>query len=132
MNRIDAKQLRYTELFLVEGKKIESGPNCGTEYKLVGQLENGDLIYIDQVPTEGAVTREEYYAISKQEYRDLLEKALNKGLSVTFSNENGFSVIRICKGSEVVASCSLGSGDFRTNVEDSLQSLMMDLDRKGI
>ena len=64
--------------------------------------------------------------------RDLLEKALTKGLSVSFSNENGFSVIRICKGSEVVASCSLGSGDFRTSVEDSLQSLMMDLDRKGI
>lgn len=80
MNRIDAKQLRYTELFLVEGKKIESGPNCGTEYRLVGQLENGDLIYIDQVPTEGAVTREEYYAISKQEYRDLLEKAIKNNL----------------------------------------------------
>ncbi|MCQ2090870.1 MAG: hypothetical protein MJY93_11585 [Fibrobacter sp.] len=64
--------------------------------------------------------------------RDLLEKALNKGLSVSFSNENGFAVIRISKGSDVVASCSLGSADFRTNVEDSLQSLMMDLDRKGI
>ncbi len=64
--------------------------------------------------------------------RDLLEKALNKGLSVSFSNEGGFSVIRICKESEVVASCSLGTGDFRTNVEDSLQSLLMDLDRKGI
>ncbi|MCF0222319.1 MAG: hypothetical protein HUK19_08500 [Fibrobacter sp.] len=64
--------------------------------------------------------------------RDLLEKALNKGLTVSFSNENGFAVIRICKGGDVVASCSLGSADFRTSVEDSLQSLMMDLDRKGI
>ncbi len=63
--------------------------------------------------------------------RDLLEKALKKGLSVSFSNENGFAVIRVTKGSEVVASCSLGSADFRTSVEDSLQSLMMDLDRKG-
>lgn len=64
--------------------------------------------------------------------RDLIEKALNKGLSVSFSNENGFSVIRISKGAEVVASCSLGSADFRSSVEDSLQSLLMDLDRKGI
>ena len=39
--------------------------------------------------------------------RDLLEKALNKGLSVVFSTENGFAVIRILKGEDVVASCSL-------------------------
>lgn len=64
--------------------------------------------------------------------RDLLEKALNKGLSVSFSNEGGFTIIRIAKGSEVVASCSLGVADFHTSVEDSLQSLMMDLDRKGL
>ncbi|MCQ2061853.1 MAG: hypothetical protein MJY99_00760 [Fibrobacter sp.] len=63
--------------------------------------------------------------------RDLLEKALKKGLSVTFSNENGFAVIRICKGDEVVASCSLGSADFRATVEESLQSLLLDLERKG-
>ena len=28
--------------------------------------------------------------------RDLLEKALNKGLTVCFTSENGFDVIRIC------------------------------------
>ncbi len=64
--------------------------------------------------------------------RDLLEKALNKGLGVSFSVEGGFTVIRITKGTEVVASCSLGSCDFRASVEDSLQSLLLDLDRKGI
>lgn len=64
--------------------------------------------------------------------RDLLEKALNRGLAVSFSSEGGFAVIRITKGAEVVASCSLGSGDFRTSVEDSLQSLLLDLERKGI
>ena len=64
--------------------------------------------------------------------RDLLEKALNKGLGVSFSVEGGFAVIRITKGTEVVASCSLGSGDFRASVEDSLQSLLLDLDRKGV
>ncbi|SHI60922.1 hypothetical protein [Fibrobacter sp. UWP2] len=64
--------------------------------------------------------------------RDLLEKALKKGLSVTFSNENGFAVIRILKGDDVVASCSLGSADFRSSVEDSLQALLLDLERKGV
>lgn len=64
--------------------------------------------------------------------RDLLEKALKKGLVVTFSNENGYAVIRISKDSEVVASCSLGAANFRDSVEDSLQSLLLDLERKGI
>lgn len=64
--------------------------------------------------------------------RDLLEKALSKGLGVSFTTEGGFSVIRITKGDEVVASCSLGSADFRASVEDSLQSLLLDLDRKGL
>ena len=64
--------------------------------------------------------------------RALLEKALKKGLSVTFSNENGYAVIRISKDNEVVASCSLGSANFRDSVEDSLQSLLLDLERKGI
>lgn len=64
--------------------------------------------------------------------RDLLEKVLKKGLSVTFSVENGFSVIRINKGDEIVESCSLGSANFRESVEESLQSLLMDLDRKGM
>ena len=64
--------------------------------------------------------------------RDLLEKALKKRLSVTFSNENGYAVIRITKDSDVVASCSLGAANFRDSVEDSLQALLMDLERKGI
>ena len=64
--------------------------------------------------------------------RDLLEKALKKGLCVVFSNENGFAVIRILKGDDVVASCSLGSASFRDSVEDSLQALLLDLERKGV
>ena len=64
--------------------------------------------------------------------RDLLEKALKKGLCVTFSNENGYAVIRITKDSDVVASCSLGAANFRDSVEDSLQSLLLDLERKGV
>jgi hypothetical protein len=64
--------------------------------------------------------------------RDLLEKALKKGLCVTFSNENGYAVIRISKDGDVVASCSLGSANFRDSVEDSLESLLLDLERKGV
>ena len=64
--------------------------------------------------------------------RDLLEKALNKGLGISFTTDGGFSVIRITTGADVVASCSLGSADFRTSVEDSLQSLLLDLERKGL
>mgnify|MGYP007070147545 CR=1 FL=1 len=64
--------------------------------------------------------------------RDLLEKVLKKGLGVSFTTEGGFAVIRITKGAEVVASCSLGSADFRESVEDSLQALLLNLDRKGV
>lgn len=64
--------------------------------------------------------------------RDLLEKALNKGFAVNFSIEGGFAIIRILKGADTVASCSLGSGVFSANVEESLQSLLLDLERKGI
>lgn len=64
--------------------------------------------------------------------RDLLEKVLNKGLCVSFSQEAGFAIIRITKGADIVASCSVGSSDFRSSVEESLQSLIMELDRKGL
>ena len=64
--------------------------------------------------------------------RDLIEKLLQKGYSVLFSMEGGFPVIRIIKGTDVehpVKSCSLGSGDFRSAVEDTLQSMILDLER---
>ncbi|MCF0216776.1 MAG: hypothetical protein HUK21_09930 [Fibrobacteraceae bacterium] len=63
--------------------------------------------------------------------RDLIEKVLKKNLSVSFANENGFAIIRIMKEGETVASCSVGV-DFRASVEDSLQSLLMELERKGV
>ena len=52
-------------------------------------------------------------------------------MTVCFTSENGFDVIRISSGNEVVASCSLGSNSFRASVEESLQSLLLDLERKG-
>lgn len=64
--------------------------------------------------------------------RDLIEKLLLKGYSVLFSMEGGFPVIRIIKGTDAehpVKSCSIGSADFRASVEDSLQSMILDLER---
>lgn len=64
--------------------------------------------------------------------RDLIEKLLQKGYSVLFSMEGGFSVIRIIKGTDAehpIKSCSLGSADFRSSVEDTLQSMILDLER---
>ena len=51
--------------------------------------------------------------------RDLIERALLLGLSVTFSQEGGFPVIRLFKGAArltPLASCSLGVGQFRETV----------------
>ena len=64
--------------------------------------------------------------------RDLIEKLLLKGYSVLFSMEGGFPVIRIIKGTDAehpVKSCSIGSADFRSSVEDSLQSMILELER---
>ena len=64
--------------------------------------------------------------------RDLIEKLLLKGYSVLFSMEGGFPVIRIIKGTDAehpVKSCSIGSADFRSSVEDSLQSMILALER---
>ena len=64
--------------------------------------------------------------------RDLIEKLLLKGYSVLFSMEGGFPVIRIIKGTDAehpVKSCSIGSADFRSSVEGSLQSMILDLER---
>ncbi|MCK9182323.1 MAG: hypothetical protein M0P13_05520 [Fibrobacteraceae bacterium] len=64
--------------------------------------------------------------------RDLIEKVLKMGYSVLFSNENGFPVIRIVKGNaaaQTIQSCSLGTGDFRSTVEDTLQGMILELER---
>ena len=64
--------------------------------------------------------------------RDLLDKLLKMGYSVLFSVEGGFPVVRIIQGTDVehpVNSCSLGSGDFRESIEETLQSMILDLER---
>lgn len=87
MIQLDEKHLRYRELFLVEKICLEGAPNWNFEYRLVGQLENGNLIYIKQIPLPDSHmtsnVRDEYYSITKQEYRELLAKAKKNGLSET-------------------------------------------------
>lgn len=64
--------------------------------------------------------------------RDLIEKLMKKGFSVLFSEEGGFPVVRIFQGTDLshpLKSCSLGSGEFRENVEEVLQSMILDLER---
>ncbi len=64
--------------------------------------------------------------------RELLSKALKMGLTVSFSEEGGFSIIRLSRDGKVVSNCSLGAGDFNSTVEDSLQSLLLDAERRGL
>jgi hypothetical protein len=67
--------------------------------------------------------------------RDLIEKALQLGLAISFSEEGGYPIIRLFKGEDrvtPVASCSLGVGQFKETVEDSLQELLLDIERHGV
>ena len=48
--------------------------------------------------------------------RDLIEKALQLGLAISFSEEGGYPIIRLFRGEDrvtPVASCSLGVGQFK-------------------
>lgn len=64
--------------------------------------------------------------------RDLIEKLLQMGYSIAFSEEKTYPVIRLYKGEDhatPVSSCSLGIGQFRNTVEDTLQGMILDLER---
>jgi hypothetical protein len=65
--------------------------------------------------------------------RDLIEKFCNMGYAVEFSEEQGYPVIRIFKGSDrsaPIESCSLGTGTFRSAAEETLQAMLLKLERK--
>lgn len=67
--------------------------------------------------------------------RDIIEKFIRMGLSVVFSEEAGYSVIRLYKGDNhtvAVRSCSLGAGTFRETVEETLQEMLLDLERHPV
>jgi len=67
--------------------------------------------------------------------RDILEKLMSKGLKVVLSEEAGVPVVRLYKGDEMnaatlVATCRLSPGMFREGIEEALNSMLLDLDRK--
>ncbi|MEE1276027.1 MAG: hypothetical protein UHC59_03445 [Fibrobacteraceae bacterium] len=64
--------------------------------------------------------------------RDLIEKALKMGFTLSFSEEGGFSIIRLLRNNQVVSNCSLGVGNFSESVEETLQSMLLDAERRGL
>ena len=63
---------------------------------------------------------------------DLIEKALKMGFTLSFSEEGGFSIIRLLRNNQVVSNCSLGVGNFSESVEETLQSMLLDAERRGL
>jgi hypothetical protein len=59
--------------------------------------------------------------------REILEKLLEKGFKVTFSEEAGVPVLCIHKGEELAYTCKLGIGHFKEDIEDTLNSALMEL-----
>jgi hypothetical protein len=64
--------------------------------------------------------------------RDLIEKALKMGFTLSFSEEGGFSIIRLLRNNQVVSNCSLGVGNFSESVEETLQSMLLDAERRAL
>ncbi len=64
--------------------------------------------------------------------RDLIEKALKMGFTLSFSEEGGFSIIRLLRNNQVVSNCSLGVGNFSESIEETLQSMLLDAERRGL
>ena len=64
--------------------------------------------------------------------RDLIEKALKMGFTLSFSEEGGFSIIRLLRNNQVVSNCSLGVGNFSESVEETLESMLLDAERRGL
>jgi hypothetical protein len=62
--------------------------------------------------------------------REILEKLLENGFKVNFSEEAGVPVICIHKGEELAYTCRLGIGRFKEDVEDTLNAAFLELTRK--
>ena len=54
------------------------------------------------------------------------------GFTLSFSEEGGFSIIRLLRNNQVVSNCSLGVGSFSESVEETLQSMLLDAERRGL
>jgi len=61
--------------------------------------------------------------------REILERLLEKGFKVTFSEEAGIPVLCIHKEDLLVYTCKLGIGRFKEDVEDALNAALMELAR---
>ncbi|MCL2207442.1 MAG: hypothetical protein FWB90_05900 [Fibromonadales bacterium] len=59
--------------------------------------------------------------------REILEKLLDKGFKVAFSEEAGVPVLCIHKGEELAYTCKLGIGRFKEDIEDTLNCAFMEL-----
>ncbi|MCL2259926.1 MAG: hypothetical protein FWC15_01065 [Fibromonadales bacterium] len=61
--------------------------------------------------------------------REILEKLLEKGFKITFSEEAGVPILCIHKGEELAYTCKLGIGRFKEDVEETLNSAFMELSK---
>ena len=61
--------------------------------------------------------------------RELLEKLLEKGYKVTFSEEAGVPIICIHKDEELAYTCKLGIGRFKEDVEEALNGALIELSK---
>jgi len=67
--------------------------------------------------------------------RNILEKLMSLGYKVVLSEEVGVPVVRLYKGDEfgagnLVSTCRLTPGTFRETIEETLNSMLLDLERK--
>ena len=62
--------------------------------------------------------------------REILEKLLERGFKVNFSEEAGVPVICIHKGEELAYTCRLGIGRFREDIEETLNTALLELTRQ--
>ena len=61
--------------------------------------------------------------------RKILEKLLEKGFKVTFSEEAGVPILCIHKGEELAYTCKLGIGRFKEDIEETLNAAFMELSK---
>jgi hypothetical protein len=61
--------------------------------------------------------------------REILGKLLEKGYKVVFSEEAGVPVICIYKNEELTYTCKLGICRFKEDVEDTLNSALIELSK---
>ena len=61
--------------------------------------------------------------------REILEKLLEKGFNVSFSEDAGAPILRIYKGESQVYTCKLGIGRFKEDIEETLNAALMELVR---